>query len=85
MGVMVWMVAMAQTATLRLTVVAMIMATVIRQLIVTRRGVMCRLSDTWRLCRLSEASTPLLLAVVEPPENTLFSFKKEIRRGEIKK
>ena len=37
-----------------------------------------------RLCRLSEAPTPLLLAVVEPPENTLFSFKKEIRRGEIK-
>ena len=38
MGVMVWMVAMAQTATLRLTVVAMIMATVIRQLIVIRWG-----------------------------------------------
>ena len=31
--------------------------------------------------RLSEAPTPLLLAVVEPPENTLFSFQKEIRRG----
>ncbi len=38
-----------------------------------------------RFCRLGEAPTPLLLAVVEPPENTLFSFKKEIRRGEIKK
>ena len=65
-------------------VVAMIMATAIRQLIVTRRRVMCRLSDTWRLRRLSEASTPLPFMAVEPPENTLFSFKKEIRRGEIK-
>jgi hypothetical protein len=46
---------------------------------------MCRLSDTWRLRRLSEASTPLPFMAVEPPENTLFSFKKEIRRGKIKK
>ena len=33
----------------------------------------------------TETSTPLPFMAVEPPENTLFSFKKEIRRGKIKK
>ena len=38
-----------------------------------------------RLCRLSETPTLLLLAVVEPPENTLFSFQKRNLGGGNKK
>jgi hypothetical protein len=37
-----------------------------------------------RLCRLSEARTPLLLAVVEPPENTLFNCKRNLGGGNQK-
>ena len=38
-----------------------------------------------RLCRLSEAPTPLPFSAVEPPENTLFSFKKKFGGGGNKK
>ena len=37
-----------------------------------------------RLCRPSEAPTPLLLAVVEPPENTLFNCKRNLGGGKSK-
>ena len=46
---------------------------------------MCRSSDTWRLCRLSEALTPLPFMVVEPPEIRPFQLKRKIRWGGISK
>jgi hypothetical protein len=37
-----------------------------------------------RLCRLSEASTPLPILAVEPPENTLFNCKRNLGGGNKK-